>query len=132
MFSIIVVCSWGSFGTLLIIIIIMIIIIIKMITTISTITITTTGRVRKGGVEISCGRDARARGLGARRRDQVRLDPPPQHWGNTNRVVSNRVVSKGPLYPSETKIICCCLIRPRLYASETTPAVRARPPFALS
>ena len=24
-------------------------------------------------------------------------------WGNTNRVVSNRVVSKGPLYPSETK-----------------------------
>ena len=26
-------------------------------------------------------------------------------WGNTNRVVSNRVVSKGPLYPSKTKII---------------------------
>ena len=23
-------------------------------------------------------------------------------WGNTNRVVSNRVVSKGPLYPSKT------------------------------
>ena len=28
-----------------------------------------------------------------------------EHWGNTNRVVSNRVVSKGPLYPSKTKII---------------------------
>ena len=26
-------------------------------------------------------------------------------WGNTNRVVSNRVVSKGPLYPSKTKFI---------------------------
>ena len=26
-------------------------------------------------------------------------------WGNTNRVVSNRVVSKGPLYPSKTRII---------------------------
>ena len=25
-------------------------------------------------------------------------------WGNTNWVVSNRVVSKGPLYPSKTKI----------------------------
>ena len=25
-------------------------------------------------------------------------------WGNTNRVVSNQVVSKGPLYPSKTKI----------------------------
>ena len=24
-------------------------------------------------------------------------------WGNTNRVVSNRVASKGPLYPSNTK-----------------------------
>ena len=27
-------------------------------------------------------------------------------WVNTNRVVSNRVVSKGPLYPSKTKTIC--------------------------
>ena len=43
--------------------------------------------------------------------------PPPSevptaalwHWGNTNRVVSNRVVSKGPLYPSKTKIIICCV-----------------------
>ena len=26
-------------------------------------------------------------------------------WGNTNRVVSNRVVSKGPLYPSKTNNI---------------------------
>ena len=26
-------------------------------------------------------------------------------WGNTNRVVSNRVVPKGPLYPSKTNII---------------------------
>ena len=26
-------------------------------------------------------------------------------WGNTNRVVSNRVVPKGPLYPSKTKSI---------------------------
>ena len=26
-------------------------------------------------------------------------------WGNTNRVVSNRVVSKGPLYPSNTKTV---------------------------
>ena len=26
-------------------------------------------------------------------------------WGSTNRVVSNRVVSKGPLYPSKTNII---------------------------
>ena len=25
-------------------------------------------------------------------------------WGNTNRVVSNRDVSKGPLYPSKTKV----------------------------
>ena len=31
----------------------------------------------------------------------VIVDP----WGNTNRVVSNRVVSKGPLYRSKTKII---------------------------
>ena len=42
------------------------------------------------------------------------------YWGNTNRVVSNRVVSKGPLYPSKTKIVIsfCFLIRPRLYASD--------------
>ena len=26
-------------------------------------------------------------------------------WGNTNRVVSNRVVSKGPLYPSKTNTL---------------------------
>ena len=26
-------------------------------------------------------------------------------WGNTNRVVSNRVVSKVPLYPSKTEIV---------------------------
>ena len=26
-------------------------------------------------------------------------------WNNTNRVVSNRVVSKGPLYPSNTKTV---------------------------
>ena len=25
-------------------------------------------------------------------------------WGNTSRVASNRVVSKGPLYPSKTKL----------------------------
>ena len=25
-------------------------------------------------------------------------------WGSTNRVVSNRVVSKGPLYPSKTEM----------------------------
>ena len=31
-----------------------------------------------------------------------RLQDP---WGNTNRVVSNRVVSKGPLYPSKTKTV---------------------------
>ena len=30
-------------------------------------------------------------------------------WGNTNRVVSNRVVSKGPLYPSKNKIIIFCV-----------------------
>ena len=30
---------------------------------------------------------------------------PRSHWGNTNRVVSNRVVSKGPLYPSNTKTV---------------------------
>ena len=42
-----------------------------------------------------------------------------QFLGNTNRVVSNRVVSKGPLYPSKTKIIFFCfLIRPRLFASD--------------
>ena len=35
--------------------------------------------------------------------------PSPQTWGNTNRVVSNRVVSKGPLYPSKTKIIIFCV-----------------------
>ena len=29
---------------------------------------------------------------------------PDLPWGNTNRVVSNRVVSKGPLYPSKTEI----------------------------
>ena len=48
------------------------------------------------------------------------LAPPVVPWGNTNRVVSNRVVSKGPLYPSKTKstIFFCFLIRPRLYASE--------------
>ena len=28
------------------------------------------------------------------------------YWENTNRVVSNRVVSKGPLYPSKTKGPC--------------------------
>ena len=49
-------------------------------------------------------------------------------WGNTNRVVSNRIVSKGPLYPSKTKHLFCCflkliiflcfLIRPHLYASD--------------
>ena len=35
------------------------------------------------------------------------IDGPLQAgpWGNTNRVVSNRVVSKGPLYPSKTNII---------------------------
>ena len=32
---------------------------------------------------------------------------PNATCGNTNRVVSNRVVSKGPLYPSNTKIIIC-------------------------
>ena len=52
-------------------------------------------------------------------------------WGNTNRVVSNRVVSKGPLYPSQTKsiisIIFCCLIRPRLYASERRTAGSSPP-----
>ena len=29
----------------------------------------------------------------------------PLNWGNTNRVVSKRVVSEGPLYPSKTEII---------------------------
>ena len=29
----------------------------------------------------------------------------PDTWGNTNRVVSNRVVSKGPLYPSKTETV---------------------------
>ena len=44
---------------------------------------------------------------------------PCEPWGNTNRVVSNRVVSKGPLYPSKTQIVIFCfLIRPRLYASD--------------
>ena len=36
------------------------------------------------------------------------LDAAPakvKPWGNTNRVVSNRVVSKGPLYPSKPEII---------------------------
>ena len=32
------------------------------------------------------------------------MDVAPDTWGNTNRVVSNRVVSKGPLYPSKTEI----------------------------
>ena len=42
---------------------------------------------------------------------QGKLTPPnkdwlgPELWGNTNRVVSNRVVSKGPLYPSKTEMI---------------------------
>ena len=30
-------------------------------------------------------------------------------WGHTNRVVSNRVVSKEPLYPSKTTIIIFCV-----------------------
>ena len=30
-------------------------------------------------------------------------------WGNTNRVVSNRVVSKGPLYPSKIKLFLFCV-----------------------
>ena len=51
--------------------------------------------------------------------ESARADRRPRNtsWGNTNRVVSNRVVSKGPLYPSKTKILCF-LIRPRLCASE--------------
>ena len=40
-----------------------------------------------------------------------------ESWGNTNRVVSNRVVSKGPLYPSKTKTILCFLF------FDTTPFV---------
>ena len=32
-------------------------------------------------------------------------------WGNTNRVVSNRVVSKGPLYPSKAKMIVFFVFR---------------------
>ena len=31
--------------------------------------------------------------------------PPRPCWNNTNLVVSNRVVSKGPLYPSKAKIL---------------------------
>ena len=31
-------------------------------------------------------------------------------WGNTNGVVSNRVASKGPLYPSKTKTIICFVV----------------------
>ena len=31
--------------------------------------------------------------------------PAKPAWNNTNRVVSNRVVSKGPLYPSNTKTV---------------------------
>ena len=37
-------------------------------------------------------------------------------WGNTNRVVSNQFVSKGPLYPSKTKIIIFCVF-------DTTPFI---------
>ena len=32
-------------------------------------------------------------------------DSTYKDWGSTNRVVSNRVGSKGPLYPSKAKII---------------------------
>ena len=32
-------------------------------------------------------------------------------WNNTNRVVSNRVVSKGPVYPSNAKLVTLfCII----------------------
>ena len=37
-------------------------------------------------------------------------------WGNTNRVASNRVVSKGPLYPSKARSITCLLL-------DTTPFI---------
>ena len=32
------------------------------------------------------------------------------NWANTNRAVSNRVASKGPLYPSKTTIIIFCVV----------------------
>ena len=65
----------------------------------------------KGGTPASCRRQVRA-WLEQRLQLQSRWW---QSWGNTNRVVSNRVVSKGPLYPSKTEIIISFvfLIRPR-------------------
>ena len=51
---------------------------------------------------------AQGEGQGQRLRPRGRGRAHGAHhgpWGNTNRVASNRVVSKGPLNPSETKII---------------------------
>ena len=42
---------------------------------------------------------------------------PRSPWGNTNQVVSNRAVSKGPLHPSKTKIIV-------FFVFDMTPFVR--------